>query len=138
MMNSEIKLKIPSILDNVRIVESFIDHAKDKFMINDDIYGNIMISVTESVINAIVHGNGNDKAKNVMLSLKVSPNDLRFTVSDEGKGFDHNLLPDPTAPENIESTGGRGIFLIQNLADEVHFEDEGTTVSIKFNMTNND
>jgi serine/threonine-protein kinase RsbW len=138
MMNSEIKLKIPSILDNVRIVESFIDHAKDKFRINDDIYGNIMISVTESVINAIVHGNGNDKAKNVLLSLKVSQRDLNFTVSDEGRGFDYDALPDPTAPENLESTGGRGIFLIRNLADEVDFQDEGKTISIKFNMPNND
>ena len=131
-----ISIEIPSLSENIRIIESFIDNAKEKFNLNDDIYGNIMISVTESVINAIVHGNGNDKGKNVMLSLKVSPKDLSFTVSDEGSGFDYDSLPDPTAPENLETVGGRGIFLIKNLADEVDFQDEGKTVSIKFNMPN--
>lgn len=133
-MNNELKLKIPSILDNIRIVESFIDHVKEQFHITDDIYGNIMISVTESVINAIVHGNRSDKSKNVTLSLRVNPKDICFTVTDEGKGFDYAALPDPTAPENLESTGGRGIFLIKNLADKVDFEDDGKTISITFEM----
>ena len=52
-----IKIVIPSITENIRIIESFIDNAKEKFNLNDDIYGNIMIAVTESVNNAITHGN---------------------------------------------------------------------------------
>lgn len=56
-----------------------------------------------------------------------------FSVEDEGKGFDYNHLPDPTAPENIEKENGRGIFLMKQLADEVEFENNGTKVFIYFN-----
>ncbi|TAH18151.1 MAG: ATP-binding protein [Cytophagales bacterium] len=129
-----LKLRIPSLPDNIRIVESFIDNARDKFAFDDDIYGNIMIAVTESVNNAIIHGNKQDKEKNVDLALEVADDNIRFTIKDEGDGFDYDNLPDPTAPENILKTGGRGIFLVQNLADEVAFTDQGRTIMLTFYM----
>ena len=55
-----------------------------------------------------------------------------FTVIDQGPGFDYDTLPDPTAPENLEKIGGRGIFLMKHLADEVKFENEGRTVQLHF------
>ncbi|MBB6463812.1 ATP-binding protein [Flammeovirga kamogawensis] len=131
-MNKPFKLKIPSLIENVRIAESFIDQAREEFNFNDDIYGNIMIAVTESVNNAIIHGNKNDKDKNVHLELKVSDKDIAFTIEDEGKGFDYEGLPDPTAPENIDKPGGRGIFLMKHLADEVTFSNEGRAITLTF------
>jgi len=127
-----LKLKIPSIPDNIRIVESFIDNARERFQLDDDIYGNIMVAVTESVNNAIIHGNNLDSSKNVELSLEIQDKSIAFTIKDEGKGFDFDQLPDPTAPENILNPGGRGIFLIRNLADEVNFLANGTTIQMKF------
>lgn len=56
-----IKISIPSLIENVKIIESFIDNARESFEINDDIYGNIMISVTECITNAIIHGNRENK-----------------------------------------------------------------------------
>ena len=127
-----IQIQIPSLSENIRIVESFIDNAKDKFHLEDDIYGNIMIAVTESVNNAILHGNQNQKDKNVTLKLIVEDNSLRFTVIDQGTGFDYNELPDPTSPENIDKPGGRGIFLMKNLCDEVSFKEDGREVEMTF------
>lgn len=127
-----INIQIPSLPDNIRIIESFIDNAKEKFQLNDDIYGNIMISVTESVNNAIKHGNRNTKSKNVSISLALDDTQLKFKVEDEGNGFDFHDLPDPTAPENIEKPGGRGIFLMKHLADEVVFTRDGRTVEMTF------
>ncbi len=127
-----IKIEIPSIVENIRIIESFIDNAKEKFNLDDDIYGNIMIAVTESVNNAIKHGNKNNKTKNVSISLSLNENILKFRVQDEGSGFDHHNLPDPTSPENINKPSGRGIFLMKNLSDEVAFHDEGKTVELSF------
>lgn len=121
-------------MENIRIVESFIDNSKDRFHINDDIYGNIMVAVTESVNNAIRHGNKFDKDKNVHLRLYVEPSSLRFEIEDEGTGFDYTNLPDPTSPENLENPGGRGIFLIQALADEVEFLEEGRKVLLTFRV----
>ena len=130
-MNS-IKIEIPSLSENIRIIESFIDNAKEKFNLNDDIYGNIMIAVTESVNNAIVHGNNNDKSKNVLITLILNDQLIKFRIQDEGKGFDFHNLPDPTAPENISKPGGRGIFLMKHLSDEVHFIDDGRIVELTF------
>lgn len=130
-MNS-IKIQIPSLFENIRIIESFIDNAKEKYKLTDDIYGNIMIAVTESVNNAIRHGNKNNKSKNVKLSLALTDGIIKFIVEDEGTGFDFNNLPDPTAPENIDKPSGRGIFLMRHLSDEVHFKDQGRIVELFF------
>ena len=127
-----IKIEIPSLSDNVRIIESFIDNAKDRFALNDDIYGNIMVAVTESVNNAIRHGNKSNKDKNVRISLSLNDKLLKFRIQDEGDGFDYQNLPDPTAPENIAKPGGRGIFLMRHLCDEVKFIDEGRVVELSF------
>jgi serine/threonine-protein kinase RsbW len=129
------KIQIPSMMENIRIVESFIDNAKDTHNISDDIYGNIMIAVTESVNNAIKHGNREDKRKKVNLSMEMYDNKIRFLVEDEGYGFDFTNLIDPTAPENLENPGGRGIFLMKHLSDEVNFAKEGKSVELIFYMS---
>lgn len=130
-MNS-LKIQIPSIIENIRIVESFIDNIKDKYKLDDDIYGNIMIAVTESVNNAIRHGNQSDPRKNVVLSCEFEENKVVFCIEDSGEGFDINHLPDPTSPERIEEIGGRGIFLMKHLADEVTFKENGRIVELTF------
>jgi serine/threonine-protein kinase RsbW len=127
-----IKISIPSLIENIQVIESFIDNAKEEFEINDDLYGNIMISVTECISNAIVHGNQSDPDKMVHLQLHMEPGLLSCSIEDEGKGFDFSNLPDPTEPENIEKLGGRGIFLMRHLSDEVKFEEGGKKTLLSF------
>lgn len=129
-----ISIQIPSIIENIRMIESFIDNAKERFHLDEDLYGNIMIAVTEAVNNAIKHGNSGNSSKNVFLSLTINENLLKFVVKDEGSGFDHHELPDPTSPENLEKPGGRGIFLMKNLSDQVEFRENGKTVELSFYM----
>ena len=131
-----IRIEIPSLAENIRMIESFIDNAKEKFHLNDDIYGNIMIAVTEAVNNAIRHGNKNESTKNVTLALTLQDGLIKFKVEDEGIGFDYQNLPDPTAPENIEKPGGRGIFLMKHLSDEVDFKESGRVVELSFYINN--
>ncbi|MFN0049337.1 MAG: ATP-binding protein [Cytophagales bacterium] len=129
-----LKIQFPSVMENIRLVESLIDNAKEKFNISDDVYGNIMVSVTESVNNAIVHGNKNDINKNVNLTLFLDSKQIKCVVEDQGIGFDYENLPDPTSPENIQKTGGRGVFLIKNLSDGVSFSDGGRKIEMLFNI----
>lgn len=119
-------------IDNIQVIESFIDNAKEEFEINDDLYGNIMISVTECISNAIVHGNQSNPDKMVHLQLYMEPGLLRCSIEDEGMGFDFSNLPDPTEPENIEKIGGRGIFLMRHLSDEIKFEEGGRKTLLSF------
>jgi serine/threonine-protein kinase RsbW len=127
-----LKIEFPSIIENIRLVESFIENAKAKFRISDDLYGNIMVSVTESVNNAIVHGNHNDFSKTVSLSMVLEEKMIQCVVEDEGNGFDYENLPDPTAPENLYKVGGRGVFLIKNLSDKLAFFDGGRKIEMTF------
>ena len=127
-------VKIPSIKENVAVVESFIENAGEKIKIKDSVYGNVLVSVTEAVNNAIVHGNKEDKEKKVKIKLKENKKSIRFVVEDEGGGFDHKNLPDPTSPENIDKIKGRGIFLIKNLADKAKFKDGGRVVDMLFKL----
>lgn len=129
-----IRIEIPSLSENIRIIESFIDNAKEKFHLDEDIYGNIMIAVTEAVNNAIRHGNQNNSSKNVSLTLSLNEGLIKFEVRDEGNGFDFHKLPDPTSPENISKPGGRGIFLMKHLSDEVTFKENGKVVELSFYM----
>src|SRR5690606_15716431 len=127
-----ISIQLASIAENIRMMASFIDNAKQRFNLEDDIYGNIMNAVTEAVNNAIKHGNNSNKLKNVHLSLSLEQSMIKFIVKDEGSGFDYENLPDPTAPENLEKPGGRGIFLMKHLSDEVKFADGGKVVEMSF------
>jgi len=127
-----ISIEIPSLAENIRIIESFIDNAKEKYELDDDIYGNIMIAVTEAVNNAIRHGNKDNSSKNVLISLSLEDGMIKFKIQDEGEGFNFHQLPDPTSPENISKPGGRGIFLMKHLSDEVDFKDNGKVVELSF------
>ena len=127
-------VKIPSIKENVSVVESFIENVGEKIRIEEAIYGNVLVSVTEAVNNAIVHGNKEDKNKKVRLGLKQNKKSVRFIVEDEGMGFDHNTLPDPTNPKNIEKVKGRGIFLIKSLSDKTTFKQNGRVVEMLFKL----
>ena len=127
-------VKIPSIKENVSVVESFIENVGEKIRIDEAIYGNVLVSVTEAVNNAIVHGNKEDKNKKVRLGLKQNKKSVRFIVEDEGMGFDHNTLPDPTNPKNLEKVKGRGIFLIKSLSDKTTFKQGGRVVEMLFKL----
>ena len=129
-----IRIEVPALTENIRMIESFIDNAKDQFHLNDDIYGNIMIAVTEAVNNAIKHGSKNDTSKNVVLLLSLDDSTIKFRIEDQGDGFNYENLPDPTSPENLEKPGGRGIFLMRHLSDEVDFKDGGRVVELSFYM----
>ena len=128
-------LEFASEIENINIIERFIDEICDEYKVGEENYGNILIAITEAVNNAISHGNRRDPSKKVTFTFIPSANELVFVIRDEGPGFDYDNLPDPTAPENIEQPNGRGVFLMSHLADEVTFDETGSTVELKFNHT---
>jgi serine/threonine-protein kinase RsbW len=127
-----VTIEFPSILDNLRIVESFIDQNREDYNITDDLYGNILIALTEAVNNAIQHGNRNDKDKMVRLTCKPGSSELSFVVEDQGAGFDYSILPDPTSEENLLKPDGRGVFLMKQLSDVLRFDNAGRKVEMVF------
>jgi len=125
-------LKLPSNVESISTVENLIDEISIELALNEESYGNVLISVTEAVNNAIQHGNKYQNELMVTVLVLDGSDAFCFSVSDEGSGFDFLNLPDPTAPQNILNEHGRGVYLMQNLADDVVFEEEGKTVLLYF------
>ncbi len=115
-------------------VEAFVENVVERFNVGPEIYGNILISLTEAVTNAIVHGNDSDKGKKVKVGMNKGNKHIVFKVTDEGPGFDFSAIPDPTAPENLLKVGGRGVFMMKQLSDLVVFSDNGSTVEMQFKV----
>ena len=127
-------LEFSSEVENLNKVSNLLDKILSEHTINEDNYGKIHVAVIEGVNNAIKHGNKSDKEKTVSFNCIVEESKIAFIVEDEGQGFDYQDVPDPTLPENIEKSHGRGLFLMRNLADEVNFFDEGRKVEIIFKL----
>jgi serine/threonine-protein kinase RsbW len=94
--------------------------ATEAGLCEDDCF-HISMAVREAAINAVLHGNEYDPARQIAVSLENSGSALTFVIADQGKGLDPDTLPDPLAPENLLRGTGRGIFLIRSFMDEVHF-----------------
>lgn len=134
MIDLHTNLTLPSEPDQVSKIHPFVDEVAQRYNLTPDTHGNILVSLTEAVTNAVVHGNGCDSTKTVSISLKRQRNGLSICVSDQGPGFDPGVLPDPTNPEYIEKCGGRGIFLMHHLSDECRFSQGGRTVEMRFKL----
>jgi len=92
---------------------------------------NVRVALSEAISNAILRGNGVGDNKHVRIRAVVSDETVVFDVVDEGPGFDLSSIPDPTSPDNILREDGRGLFLMQQLMDEVErFQADGNVVRL--------
>jgi serine/threonine-protein kinase RsbW len=132
MTKSEKLLIFPSELENISRVEKLIDEISSSHNLSSEVYGKISVAIIEAVNNAILHGNQLDVTKKVRIGYNIDDESISFFIGDEGKGFDYMNIPDPTLPENLEKTHGRGIFLMNHLADDIEFGDNGAIVEMKF------
>ena len=113
-------------------LESWINSLCETYSISAELYGNILIALSEAVNNAITHGNKNVVDKEALVEAYIADNILVFTVTDQGEGFNFLNLPDPTLPENLEKPQGRGVFLMNHLSDGVVYQEPGNSVEISF------
>lgn len=127
-------INFPSKIENITLVEKFIDDISVEYNLGTEIYGNVLVAIIEAVNNAILHGNKFDPRKNVKVIFAKENNKLIFKIFDQGVGFDPSVIPDPTTAENIENPHGRGIFLMRHLADDINFYDNGREVELIFNL----
>ena len=127
-------LRLPSRIDYLKRVENLIRNLSSHYKISQEAEEKISLAVLEAVNNAILHGNKLDYRKNVTFRFQVNEHCISCVIKDEGEGFDFLCIPDPTLPENIEKIRGRGLFLMNHLADSVHYSAEGRHVKMIFNL----
>lgn len=127
-------LTLASDPSNIMLVTQLVDKVCEKYRLSEDLQGSLMISLTEAVNNAIIHGNQLDPAKQVNIHLQRRKDKICIQVSDQGNGFDYNKLPDPTCPEHICNCGGRGVYLMNELCEKMEYIDGGSTVKMQFTV----
>jgi len=125
-------MTLESELSSVDPVEAKAESLARDAGFDDDTSSQIAMVVREAVINAIMHGNKKDPAKQVQVEYELNDEALKIKIADEGAGLDPDSVPDPLAPENILRSSGRGIFLMKAIMDEVHFHqlDPGTEIEL--------
>jgi serine/threonine-protein kinase RsbW len=125
-------MRLASELSSVDPVEAKAEQLAREAGFDDDTSSQIAMVVREAVINAILHGNQRDPAKQVRVRFELNEEALSIRIADEGPGLDPDSVPDPLAPENILRSSGRGIFLMRAIMDEVHFHqlDPGTEIEM--------
>ncbi len=130
------KQKLHSRVQSVQKVEEIVEQLAAELSLPEEKYGNIYISLMEAITNAIKHGNDEDETKVVEIEAKIEKAStcVAFRITDQGEGFDYNNLPDPTSEEHLTKTGGRGVFIMRELCDEMYFLNNGRTVELRFNI----
>jgi serine/threonine-protein kinase RsbW len=130
----EIKLKI-SIVADVQAISPVVDRVMEIVREMKCAAGKefeVETALREALANAVIHGARKDPGKQVQICVGCDPETgLLIVVRDPGEGFDPSTLPSPIRGQNVFSDHGRGIFLINQLMDEVRFERGGTEIHMR-------
>lgn len=120
---------VPADSEAVAIVVDAISETLAQLEVPEEKRLEIALAVQEALTNAVVHGCGNDPSKRVHCRLMSDPHGrIVIIVTDPGPGFSPGLPSDPKRGENLHADHGRGVYLIHQLMDEVHFERNGSEI----------
>jgi serine/threonine-protein kinase RsbW len=124
-------LELPS---DLRLIETavayLVNRCREYHFAGQRLTLNLRVGLAEALANAMIYGNERDPSKRVRMEVDLAHERVSVLVQDEGTGFDPATVPDPTLPEHLEATGGRGLFLIRSLMDEVDFNECGNCVRL--------
>jgi serine/threonine-protein kinase RsbW len=125
-----VRIDFESRMDILEAIQAFVDRLAAIAGLDEDGVHDLSVSVRECVVNALKHGNKLDPRKRVFVDFGLTKGAVEVWIQDQGAGFDPEAVPDATAPENILSAAGRGLFFMRAFMSEVEymFPDEGGTV----------
>lgn len=129
-IREKIEFVLPSAISLMHSILDYLMARVEKVGIVNAESSNLFIALDEAFVNAVKHGNKFDAGKLVKVSAEVSTVEARFTVEDEGEGFDVSAIPDPLDPENLFKTSGRGVLIIHNIMDEVKYNERGNRIEM--------
>jgi serine/threonine-protein kinase RsbW len=129
-IHESIEFELPSVLSIMHVVVEYLLRRVDRVGVVKTDESNLFVALDEAFVNAIKHGNKFDASKNIRIAAEVSKEEARFTIEDEGEGFDVNNIPDPLDPQNLFKPSGRGVLFIYNIMDEVRYNERGNRLTM--------
>lgn len=136
-LEERIAFRMPSELCHLDGVLDYLNERMLRLGIVNGDDSEVLIALDEAIVNAIKHGNKCDPRKAVHIVAEFSAEGVRFTVADEGAGFERENVPDPTEPCRLLEPSGRGLLLINHIMDEVHFNQCGNRLEMFKRPVNN-
>jgi serine/threonine-protein kinase RsbW len=130
-LNSRIVIK--SHISQFYKLEQFVDNISDNYNIIHSFFSNITAVLIELVENAIVHGNKNEKEKDIIIEFEKYEQYIIFSISDQGNGFNYEIEMEKVI--QIDEKMGTGLFLAKILSDNIEFENNGSTVRVMFDLS---
>ena len=129
-VHEKIDFELPSDLSLMNGVLHYLIERVSKLGLIKPERSNLFVALDEAFVNAVKHGNRNDPSKMVRITAELSAKEARFTVEDEGNGFNLQEIPDPCDPANLFKSSGRGVLLIYNIMDEVKYNERGNQLTM--------
>ena len=129
-LHEKIEFEVPSVISLMHGILDYLMKRIEKIGIVNSQDSNLFIALDEAFVNAVKHGNKFDATKLVRITAEVSTQEARFTIEDEGEGFNVAEIPDPTDTENLFKTSGRGVLIIHNVMDEVRYNERGNRLEM--------
>jgi serine/threonine-protein kinase RsbW len=129
-LHEKIEFEVPSVISLMHNILDYLMKRVAKVGVVNPETSNLFVALDEAFVNAVKHGNKFDPNKLVRITADVSPEEARFTIEDEGDGFDVAQIPDPLNPENLFKTSGRGVLFIYNIMDEVKYNERGNRLTM--------
>jgi serine/threonine-protein kinase RsbW len=123
-----VAVKIPSDIKYLDSVLAYMNERMLKLGVIDSEESDVLMALDEAIVNAIKHGNKGDARKAVHIVAELSECEICFTITDEGKGFVREDVPDPTQPSRLLEPSGRGLLLINHIMDEVCYNPCGNEI----------
>ena len=122
---------MPSRRDAIAGTIERILRAVKPALLSQDQCDNLAVALAEALSNAAVHGNRLRAGTEVKVKVEVVPGHrAEVLVTDSGSGFDSSRLGDPTEPSRILTPGGRGVYLMRQLVDQVEYNPAGNEVRL--------
>ena len=129
-LHEKIEFEIPSVISLMNNILNYLMERVEKIGVVNPETSNLFVALDEAFVNAVKHGNKFDTSKLVRITADISPEEARFTIEDEGDGFNIAEIPDPRDPQNLFKTSGRGVLFIYNIMDEVKYNERGNRLTM--------
>ena len=118
----------------MQVWEVVIDEMRRRQFPRNDIFG-VQLALEEALTNAIKHGHKHDYSKKVLVEWLIDEQRVCICIEDQGDGFCHGSVCDPTLPENITQPGGRGLLFMRSYMCSLEYNEKGNRVTMVKNRS---
>ncbi len=131
---NKLQLVLNSDEEQLRKVPNYVRQIIDKHKLNPQISNELLLILSEAIMNAMIHGNKRESNKQVQVNCSFQQPFLHFSVADQGMGFNLKTIDTGITRQKINKEGGRGVLLMQNFCEDIQYQTKRRTLLLKYKV----